>query len=37
MPYSRNAGSREETANRVAWVAVKESYSKQGGPWVRKR
>ncbi|TVP88041.1 MAG: cation transport regulator ChaB [Thioalkalivibrio sp.] len=28
--------SREETAHRVAWSAVKESYEKRGEGWVRK-
>lgn len=28
--------SREETAHRVAWAAVKQSYKKQGESWVRR-
>ncbi len=28
--------SREETAHRVAWAAVKEEYEKKNGRWVRK-
>lgn len=28
--------SREETANRVAWNAVKQEYTKQDGDWVKK-
>lgn len=28
--------SREETAHRVAWAAVKESYEKHGERWVKK-
>lgn len=36
-PESRKDGaSREETAHRVAWSAVKESYEKRGERWVRK-
>jgi hypothetical protein len=30
-----NAG-REETAHRVAWAAVKQSYEKQDDRWVKK-
>lgn len=33
----RGDASREETAHRVAWSAVKESYEKQDGEWVRKK
>jgi cation transport regulator len=32
----RGDASREETAHRVAWAAVKESYEKQGERWVKK-
>lgn len=32
----RGDASREETAHRVAWAAVKESYEKQGDRWVKK-
>lgn len=28
--------SREETAHRVAWAAVKQSYTKEGDRWVKK-
>jgi cation transport regulator len=28
--------SREETAHRVAWAAVKREYEKNGDAWVRK-
>jgi len=28
--------SREETAHKVAWSAVKEKYKKEGDKWVRK-
>ena len=28
--------SREETAHRVAWSAVKQSYTKEGDRWVKK-
>jgi cation transport regulator len=28
--------SREETAHKVAWSAVKKEYEKQGSRWVRK-
>lgn len=31
----RRGASREETAHRVAWAAVKGSYEKRGGRWVR--
>ncbi|MDX1635535.1 MAG: ChaB family protein [Marinobacter sp.] len=33
----RGDDSREETAHRVAWAAVKEKYHKQGGRWVRNQ
>jgi len=33
----RGSASREETAHRVAWAAVKRSYEKRGGRWVRSR
>ncbi|MEX0960120.1 MAG: ChaB family protein [Burkholderiales bacterium] len=32
----RTDASREETAHRVAWAAVKQSYVKQGDRWTRK-
>lgn len=32
----RGDASREETAHRVAWSAVKASYEKQGERWVKK-
>lgn len=32
----RGDASREETAHRVAWSAVKNEYEKQDGKWVRK-
>jgi cation transport regulator len=32
----RGDASREETAHRVAWSAVKESYEKKGERWVKK-
>ena len=32
----RGDASREETAHRVAWVAVKKKYEKQGDKWVSK-
>lgn len=32
----RGGASREETAHKVAWGAVKESYEKRGGRWVEK-
>ena len=36
-PAKRRPGtSREETANRVAWAAVKRSYVTLGGRWVRR-
>lgn len=31
----RGAASREETAHRVAWAAVKKSYRKKGDRWVK--
>ncbi len=33
----RRGASREETAHKVAWSAVKERYEKRGGRWVEKR
>ena len=33
----RSGASREETAHKVAWSAVKASYEKKGGRWVEKR
>jgi len=36
-PERRRSGtSREETAHKVAWSAVKKSYTKKGGRWVEK-
>jgi len=36
-PARRRSGtSREETAHKVAWSAVKKSYTKKGGRWVEK-
>ena len=32
----RGRSSREETAHRVAWSAVKEKYQKSGDGWKRK-
>lgn len=32
----RGDASREETAHRVAWAAVKKKYEKIGEEWVRK-
>lgn len=32
----RGDASREETAHRVAWSAVKEKYEKQDGRWTEK-
>jgi cation transport regulator len=32
----RGSDSRETTARKVAWSAVKESYEKKGDDWVRK-
>jgi len=32
----KGSASREETAHKVAWSAVKEEYKKGGGKWVRK-
>lgn len=32
----RGDASREETAHRVAWSAVKEKYEKNNGKWVSK-
>lgn len=32
----RGAATREETAHRVAWAAVKDSYEKTGDRWVKK-
>jgi cation transport regulator len=37
-PEKRRAGSsREQTAHRVAWFAVKARYAKRGDRWVRRR
>jgi cation transport regulator len=33
----RDDASREETAHRVAWAAVKQHYEKQGNNWVRRK
>lgn len=36
-PSSRRGNaSREETSHRVAWSAVKQTYEKRNGKWVRK-
>jgi cation transport regulator len=32
----RGGASREQTAHKVAWAAVKESYEKRSGRWVEK-
>jgi len=32
----RGDASREETAHKVAWAAVKETYQKEGDRWQRK-
>lgn len=32
----RGDASREETAHRVAWAAVKKKYEKSNGRWVKK-
>ncbi|MAT99683.1 MAG: cation transport regulator ChaB [Anaerolineaceae bacterium] len=32
----RGDASREETAHRVAWSAVKQEYEKQNGRWTKK-
>jgi cation transport regulator len=32
----RGDASREETAHKVAWSAVKEKYEKKGDDWARK-
>lgn len=32
----RDNASREETAHKVAWAAVKRSYEKKDGNWVKK-
>jgi cation transport regulator len=32
----RGDASREETAHKVAWAAVKKEYEKEGGKWRRK-
>lgn len=32
----RGDDSREETAHKVAWSAVKQSYEKEDGEWVKK-
>ena len=33
----RGDDSREETANKVAWAAVKEKYEKRNDKWVAKK
>jgi len=33
----RGSASQEETAHRVAWAAVKQSYEKKGDKWVKKQ
>ena len=36
-PKSRRGGaSREETAHKIAWYAVKAKYEKKGDKWVKK-
>lgn len=36
-PTDRKGGSsREETASKVAWAAVKKEYKKSGDDWVKK-
>ena len=32
----RGSASREETAHRVAWAAVKQTYKKQDDRWVKR-
>ena len=32
----RGSASREETAHRVAWAAVKSAYEKRGSRWVNR-
>ena len=32
----RGDASREETAHRIAWAAVKKKYEKEGDKWVRR-
>jgi cation transport regulator len=32
----RGDASREETAHRIAWAAVKKKYEKEGDKWVEK-
>ncbi len=33
----RGDASREETAHRVAWAAVKKKYEKKDGRWTKKK
>ncbi|MBI4219330.1 MAG: ChaB family protein [Chloroflexi bacterium] len=33
----RGDATREDTAHKVAWAAVKQKYEKQGDRWVQKR
>ena len=33
----RDDSSREETAHRVAWAAVKKKYKKEGSKWVSRK
>jgi cation transport regulator len=33
----RGDATREETAHKVAWAAVKKQYEKSNGKWVKKR
>jgi cation transport regulator len=33
----RGRSSREETAHKVAWAAVKKEYHKEGDDWVRDK
>jgi cation transport regulator len=36
-PQDRHGGaSREEVAHKVAWLAVKQKYEKEGGQWQAK-
>jgi len=33
----RGSATREETAHKVAWAAVKKEYKKQRDKWIRKK
>jgi cation transport regulator len=33
----RDDSTREETAHKVAWAAVKKKYKKEGNKWVRRK